>query len=295
MTLELIAPAKLNLTLEVLGKRENGYHEVISLMQAIDLCDRVTLEAAPAFELRLDGGIAGVPSGESNLVYRALNALQAATGAGTGARISITKHIPAGYGMGGGSTDAAAVLRGLTRLSRPQLSAEELAAITASIGSDETFFLHGGTALATGRGEVIERLPDMPSQELTLFLPDETIADKTRRMYAQITPADYSDASLTRQAVEKLRAGEPLTWWDVGNAFDRHLKTLAPKAAGAMRACTQAGVGVVATGAGPAFFSLMALSEMPEALVERLQGEFGVSTRGVRTLTRAESLAVREV
>ena len=81
MTLELIAPAKLNLTLEVLGKREDGYHEVISLMQAIDLCDRITLAEAPAFELRLDGDITGVPSGESNLVYRAVSALQAATGA----------------------------------------------------------------------------------------------------------------------------------------------------------------------------------------------------------------------
>jgi hypothetical protein len=99
---------------------------------------------------------------------------------------------------------------------------------------------------------------------------------------------------LTTQAVEKLRAGEPLTWWDVGNAFDRHLKALAPKAAGAMRACTQAGVGVAATGAGPAFFSLMALSEIPETLLDRLRGEFGVTARGVRTLTRAESLATRE-
>src|SRR4029079_9791434 len=138
-------------------------------------------------------------------------------------------------------------------------------------------------------------LPDLPSQDLTLFLPDETIEDKTKRMYAQITPADYSDAGLTSQTVEKLRAGEPLTWWDVGNAFDRHLKALAPRAAAAMRACTQSGVGVVATGAGPAFFSLMALGEMPASLLERLQREFGVTARGVRTLTRAESLAVREV
>ena len=259
MTLELIAPAKLNLTLEVLGKRDDGYHEVISLMQAIDLCDRVTLEAAPETELRLDGDVAGVPSGESNLVYRAVNALQSVTGSIAAARISVTKRIPAGYGMGGGSTNAAAVLRGLTRLGQTKLSTEDLSAVSALLGSDETFFLHGGTALATGHGELIEPLPDLPPQELTLFLPDETIADKTKRMYAQITPADYSDASLTQQAVEKLRAGEPLTWWDVGNAFDRHLKALAPKAAAAMRACTQAGVGVVATGAGPAFFSLMAL------------------------------------
>jgi 4-diphosphocytidyl-2-C-methyl-D-erythritol kinase len=294
MTLELIAPAKLNLTLEILGKRDDGYHEVISLMQAIDLCDRVTLEAALETELSLDGDMAGVPGDESNLVYRAMDALQA-KGSAVPARIGITKHIPAGYGLGGGSTDAAAVLRGLTHLGQTKLDAEDLAGMTASIGSDETFFLHGGTALATGRGEVIEPLPDLPAQELTLFLPDETIEDKTRRMYGQITPADYSDASLTQRAVEKLRAGEPLTWWDVGNAFDRHLKTLAPKAAAAMRACTQAGVGVVATGAGPAFFSLMALPEMPGALLERLQGEFGVTARGVRTLTRAESLAVREV
>jgi len=295
VALELIAPAKLNLTLEVLGKREDGYHEVVSLMQTIDLGDKVVLESAPTFELRLDGDVAGVPDGESNLVYRAVQALEAATGTELGARITITKRIPAGFGMGGGSTDAATALRGLVKLHNLKLSQSELGAVAASIGSDVTFFLHGGTALATGRGEVIEPLPDMPPQDLTLFTSHEDIADKTRRMYAQITPADFSDASLTQRAVEVMRAGEPLTWWETGNAFDRHLKALAPRSAAAMRACTQAGVGVVATGAGPAFFSLMALPEMPEALLEKLRGEFGVTARAVRTLSRAESLAVREV
>jgi 4-diphosphocytidyl-2-C-methyl-D-erythritol kinase len=296
MTLELIAPAKLNLTLEILGKREDGYHDVISLMQTIDLRDVVTLDAADELTLFADdASAAALPEVEANLAYRAAIALRDAAGrSGLGATIRLQKDIPIG-GLGGGSSDAAAVLRGLNKLWDLKLGDEDLSAIAAPLGSDVTFFRHGGTALATGRGEIIQSLPDLPSQELTLFLPDETIADKTKRMYAQISPADYSDAVLTTQTVEKLRAGEPLTWWDIGNAFDRHLKALVPKAAGAMRACTQAGVGVVATGAGPAFFSLMAPSEIPQTLLERLLGEFGVTARGVRTLTRAESLAVREV
>jgi ribosomal RNA small subunit methyltransferase A/4-diphosphocytidyl-2C-methyl-D-erythritol kinase len=296
MTLELLAPAKLNLTLEILGKHEDGYHEVISLMQAIDLGDIVTLQ--PAGELRLvaeGAGVGSLPDEQANLAYRAAVALRnTASQPDLGATIRLQKDVPSG-GLGGGSSDAAAVLRGLNQLWDLGLSEEELSPIAASIGSDVTFFLHGGTALATGRGEIIEPLPDMPSQELTLFLSDETISDKTKRMYAQITPADYSDAGLTTQAVEKLRTGEPLTWWDVGNVFDRHLKMLAPKGAGAMRLCTQGGVGVIATGAGPAFFSLMSLSEIPRTLLDRLESEFGVTARAVRTLTRAESLVVREV
>lgn len=295
MTLELIAPAKLNLTLEILGKREDGYHEVFSLMQAIDLNDRLILREAAN---EISGGLAWDLEVEveipDDLAARAAKLLSTRCG-GRGVTFELHKGIPVGYGLGGGSTDAGAMLRGLNHLWNLDLPVQDLGSIAASLGSDVTVFLYGGTALATGRGEIIEPLPDLPPQDLTLFLPQETIEDKTKRMYAQITPADYSDAVLTTQAVEKLRAGEPLTWWDVGNAFDRHLKALAPKAASAMRVCTQAGVGVVATGAGPAFFSLMALPEIPLSLLDRLQGEFGVTARGVRTLTRAESLAVREV
>ena len=295
MTLELIAPAKLNLTLEILGKREDGYHDVMSLMQTIDLADVVTLESADELTLVSEGSVDDLPAMDANLAFKAAVALRDTAGQpALGATVRLSKKVPSG-GLGGGSSDAAAVLRGLNQLWGLSFSDEELSPIAASIGSDVTFFLHGGTALATGRGEIIEPMLDLPSQELTLFLSDETVEDKTKRMYAQITPADYSDAVLTTQAVEKLRAGEPLTWWDTGNAFDRHLKALAPKAAAAMRACTQVGVGVVATGAGPAFFSLMALEEIPAALLDRLQGEFGVTARSVRTLTRAESLAVREV
>ena len=296
MTLELIAPAKLNLTLEILGKREDGYHELISLMQTIDLADTVTLVPAEQLTVVAEGELGGaLPPLEANLAYRAAVALRHVAGRPEiGATIRLHKNVPSG-GLGGGSSDAAAVLRGLDHLWGVGCADAELAAVAASVGSDVTFFLHGGTALATGRGEIVEPLRDMPSQDLTLFSPDETSEDKTKRMYAQISPADYSDAVLTKQAVEKLRAGEPMTWWDTGNAFDRHLKTLAPRAAAATRACTQMGVGVVATGAGPAFFSLMALDELPPALLDRLRDEFGVTARGVRTLTRAESLAVREV
>src|SRR6476661_6586431 len=131
MTLELIAPAKLNLTLEILGKREDGYHEVISLMQAIDLGDTVTLETARELTLVAEGSAANdLPNAENNLAYRAAVTLrQAATRPDLGATIHLHKNIPSG-GMGGGSSDAAAVLRGLNLL-WDRLSQEELAAIAA--------------------------------------------------------------------------------------------------------------------------------------------------------------------
>ena len=296
MKLELIAPAKLNLTLEVLGRREDGYHEVVSLMQAVDLADRVVVEASDRLELSVSGpAAAGVPCDERNLAYRAAAALHDAAGRRPlGARVALEKQVPTG-GLGGGSSDAAAVLRGLNQLWGLGMAAEDLSRVAAGLGSDVAFFLQGGTALATGRGEIVEPLADIGPLELTLLTPADVIQDKTKRMYALLSPADYSDGSFSARAVEKLRRRERLDWWDVGNVFDRHLKSLMPRAAAAMRMCTQAGVGVVATGAGPAFFSLMPYEEIQPGLLQRLHEEFGVLARPVRTVTRADSLAVREV
>ncbi len=150
-----IAPAKLNLGLKILRRRPDGYHEIVSVLQTVDLCDRLVFTPAPPGETLVRADRPDVPGGPENLVYRAVELLRRATGAGNGVRVDLVKRIPAGAGLGGGSSNAATTLRALDRLWGSHLGPERLAALAAELGSDVPFFLTGGTAVVTGRGERI--------------------------------------------------------------------------------------------------------------------------------------------
>ena len=159
--LVLQAPAKVNLCLSVLGRRSDGYHEVDMVMQAVDLHDTVTVRLAPE-GITVTCGVAGVPEGEGNIAWRAARAMQERAGGRRGISVSIAKNIPVAAGLGGGSSDAAAVLVACNRLLGLELGREQLAAVGATLGMDVPFFLYGPTARARGRGEVLERLPPPP-------------------------------------------------------------------------------------------------------------------------------------
>ena len=297
MTLELIAPAKLNLTLEVLGRRSDGYHEIASVMQTIDLADRIRLEAAPTLSLEIEGDAANeLPADPAdNLAMRAAIALRdAAASLGLGARIVLEKRVPAGTGLGGGSSDAAAVLRGLSRLWRLDLDMTALERIAAGIGSDVPFFLHGGTAAVGGRGEVVKELPDIAPLDLTLFVSDVRIDAKTANAYAALTPSDFTDSARTQEAIETLRRGEAITSEHLFNIFDRHVGETTPAVGRAMLACRQSKLDVIACGSGPAFFALKSRATLHEYLLEGLTRECGVRAIACRSLARAESLVLRE-
>lgn len=186
--LVLNAAAKVNLVLEVLGKREDGYHELATVMQAVELSDRVTIEDAAGLEL--ESRAPGVPTDGRNLALRAATALRQAAGITRGARIMLDKRIPVAAGLGGGSADAAAVLIGLNRLWRLRWPVAKLEEVATGLGMDVPFFLHGGRALATGRGERIERLP---GSSLGLVLVNPRLAVSTAEMYGRVTPEMYSD------------------------------------------------------------------------------------------------------
>ena len=149
-------PAKVNLTLEVLGKRDDGYHEIASVMQAVSLFDTLTLSLAEDVQL-----IADVPElgTRDNLVYRAAELIKRVKRVDEGVEIRLNKGIPIAAGMGGGSSDAAATLLGLNLLWGLSLDTKELEGLAAQLGSDVPFFLSGGSALAEGRGERITPLP----------------------------------------------------------------------------------------------------------------------------------------
>lgn len=163
------ANAKINLALDVLQKRTDGYHEVRMIMQSVDLADLLRIYPATALTVTTDCD--DLPDGPDNLAYRAAQAFEKATGKVAAVQIEIQKHIPTGAGLAGGSADAAAVLRGLNRLFETHLSLTALQDIGASIGSDVPFCLTGGTAMAEGRGEKITRLKPLPICPLLLANP----------------------------------------------------------------------------------------------------------------------------
>ena len=166
--LTIEAPAKINLTLEVLGKRPDGYHEIRSVIQTINFCD--SLQLAPSKDIQFKSNMSGW-SGEQSLVVKAIELLQASTGYTHGATIKIKKRLPLISGLGGDSSDAAAALRGLNELWGMGLSASRLLELSPRLGSDVAFFLHGGTALVEGRGEVVTRLPPLPRLRDQLRIP----------------------------------------------------------------------------------------------------------------------------
>jgi len=161
------APAKLNLFLEVLGKRADGFHELDTVMVETDLCDRLVFEPHERLVLECPGS--DLPVDDGNLVFRAAKRLAARLGRAPGARIILEKKIPMGAGLGGGSADAAAALAGLNELWGGAVPQEDLTPLAAELGSDVAFFLTGGTCRCTGKGELVRRVPGAPLDAVLVY------------------------------------------------------------------------------------------------------------------------------
>jgi 4-diphosphocytidyl-2-C-methyl-D-erythritol kinase len=173
--LTLDAPAKLNLSLRILGKREDGFHEIDTLMVKLPgLCDQLDFREAEAFAFQCDDP--SVPSDEQNLVVKAVRAYESALGRPCKLQISLRKRIPHGAGLAGGSSDAATTLLGLNRFHDFRLPVDILHDLAASLGSDIPFFLTEGAARCTGRGEKVEAIPPLPSLRILLLKPAFAVA-----------------------------------------------------------------------------------------------------------------------
>jgi len=168
--------AKINLRLDILGKRADGFHELRTIFQAISLHDELRMRASRSGEitLRIEGNqpLSAEPA-EKNLVYRAVEALRRELKIRGGVEIELKKKIPAGRGLGGGSSDAAAALLGYLRLTKKKLPAARLLQIAASLGADVPFFLRGGRALGVNKGDEIYPLPDIPKLHILIVSPKE--------------------------------------------------------------------------------------------------------------------------
>ena len=274
--------AKLNLCLEVLGRRSDGYHEIRTVMQTIDLADDV--EIAPFDSLRVRCGDPDLEGG-NNLAWKAAVEMADSCGRLPLVDISITKRIPVGMGLGGGSSDAAAVVLALNRLWRLEYPTMKLAEIAARLGSDVPFFVYGGAALASGRGHLIDPLPTRSGLGATLVCPAHEVEAKTAAMYGKLTQQCFSDGGITHRVVQGIMMGQfsPDLFY---NAFEdvavREFTQLEEIRASIERTT---GRRPHLTGAGPGLF-LFPSTPQEKDLVARALQPWGAGAYFVRTLGR---------
>ena len=268
-SITLRAHAKINLTLEVLGRRDDGYHEIATVLQTVDLHDTLTLEPAEAISLECD-----IPELQSpdNLALKAAHLLKEQAGSVGGARITLGKGIPVSAGLGGGSSDAAATLVGLDRLWGLGLIVEELTPLAAELGSDVPFFLHGGTALALGRGERVQPLPPSDLKWVVLLCPAIPVARKTESLYARVAESDFTRGDLTRKLGARIRGGGDVPPQFLFNAFDELALDVFPGLRGYWDAFQALGAREVhVSGTGPSLYAPVSQKEHGTAIQLMLQ------------------------
>jgi 4-diphosphocytidyl-2-C-methyl-D-erythritol kinase len=247
------AAAKVNLALEILDRRSDGYHEIATVLQTVDLADRLLLEESDGLELECVAP--GVPTDESNLALRAALALREAAAVKRGIRITLDKRIPVAAGLGGGSTDAAAVLVVLNRLWGLCWSVARLAAVAETLGMDVPFFLRGGVALGTGRGE---RLRPLAATPLALVLATPAVGVNTTDAYGRVTPAMYSDGTRCRAVIAALRTRRPArVAASLYNGLEKAVTPAHPEIERLRAGLLAAGaLGALMSGSGPTVFGV---------------------------------------
>ena len=254
--------AKINLTLEVLGRRPDGYHDLATVFQAIELTAELAIWPNDGVTLACDRADLG---GEGNLAHRAASLLRESSDTTAGARIRLTKGVPVAAGLGGGSADAAGALVGCARLWGLDWPAERLVELAARLGSDCAFFVGAlvrkeSTSLAEGRGERLTPLPPLRPHHVLIVRPRLRQAlppDKTRRLYAALVPADYCNGAATRALVDSLSAGRTLDPNLLVNSFERAAEAVFPEIATARAAILAAGADWVRlAGSGPCLYTL---------------------------------------
>jgi len=194
-SLTLLAPAKLNLFLHIIGRRKDGYHLLQSAFQLIDWCDRVTLSRTSSSRISRINPIPGIDESE-DLVIRAATLLQRQCNVSMGVEITLHKELPVGAGLGGGSSDAASTLIGLNSLWSLHLSSNELMALGLQLGADVPFFIHGSNAFVEGIGEVIQAIT-LPEQSFIVIFPNRGIATKALFEHPELT-RDHAPITIDR-------------------------------------------------------------------------------------------------
>lgn len=277
------AHAKINLSLEILGKRPDGFHELVSVMQTVGLSDRLLL--APAPDLEFDCNLPDLVE-EGNLVWKAALALleKCPDDHQRGANIFLEKNIPVAAGLGGGSSDGATALVALNQLWNLNLSTAELEEVAATLGSDVPFFVRGGTALVEGRGEKLTSLPNLTPLWLVLLYPTIPMPEnKTRELYKMLTRNHYSNGGVTRALVNSLQKGETPPQSLFFNNFEQVVYERFTELDQYRQAMVDAGAEHVrVSGSGPTLFSVVADQTTAAQIADKLNADgytaFAIST-----------------
>jgi 4-diphosphocytidyl-2-C-methyl-D-erythritol kinase len=270
------AYAKINLSLEILGKRPDGFHEIASVMQTVGLYD--TIQITQADDLEFDCNQPELVN-EDNLVWKAaLQLLELGDeGQQRGANIYLNKVVPMAAGLGGGSSDGAATLVALNQFWKLNLPEEKLVELSAELGSDVPFFVRGGTALSEGRGEILTTLPALPQAWLVLLYPPLPMpASKTKELYRMLSRDDFTNGGVTRALVNTIRRGEPLPQSLIFNGFERAVYERFPQLDYFRQAMVEAGADHVrVSGSGPTLYTILSDEAEAQAITQRLtEGNF---------------------
>lgn len=280
------APAKINLTLDALYKRTDGYHELEMVMTTIDLFDRIDLMDKETGSISLDSSSGMVPQDERNLAYRAAQLLKTKLGVKRGVHIQIQKQIPVAAGLAGGSSDAAATLRGLNRLWNLQLSDEELAQIGAEIGSDVPFCVYSHTAVARGRGEILTPLSPPPPCWVVLGKPAHGVS--TADVFQRLRVDRIEHHPNTEAMVEAINKQDySAIIRHLGNVLEPVTMEMHPEVRKIKEKMIQFGAdGVLMSGSGPTVFALVQNESRAKRIVNGLYGfcqqVFAVRMLGVK-------------
>ena len=279
--------AKINWSLRILGKRGDGFHELFTMFQTVSLHD--TLHFVESATLKLTCDDANIPTDSRNLIIKAATALREVADVQKGAQIHLEKRIPSPGGLGGGSSNAAVALIGLNRLWNAGVGEEELYGIAAALGSDVPFFLHGGTAIGTGRGEVIEPTPDVNERFLLIVTPDAGVSTKQAYERLNVPTLTNSDAnSIVR--VWCFEAESPdLCHSILINDLEPCVFDAFPEIAKVKRALLDLNViNAAMSGSGASVFAIFEKQETRQAAIKALDHESTWRKFAVATISRYE-------
>ncbi len=278
------APAKINLMLDVLHKRADGFHEVEMIMTMVDLADRLELSEMPRDSIIISSQAGYIPLDEKNLAFQAARLIKDRYDVKSGVHIHLDKRIPVAAGLAGGSSDAAATLRGLNRLWRLGIPEKELLELGAELGSDVPFCITGGTALATGRGEKLTPITNPPQCWVVLAKPPINVS--TAEVYGKLRSGNIAVHPSSRAMIEAIEEGN---FQDVcgrlGNVLEEVTLKLHPEVQQLKEAMIKLGAdGVLMSGSGPTVFGLVSKQSKVARIYNGLRG-FCKEVYAVRMLT----------
>jgi 4-diphosphocytidyl-2C-methyl-D-erythritol kinase len=276
------APAKINLLLDVVGKREDGFHEMELVMTSIDLSDRLTISPREDEQITISSNSAFMPLDERNIVHKTAKLFKDTYTIQQGIHIDIHKKIPIAAGLGGGSSDAAAVLRGLNRLWKLDITTEELAGLGSQIGSDVPFCVYGRTAYASGRGDEVELIQEIPQCWVVLVKPPKGISSWTVFENLDVDQLVHLDSEKMLSAIKECDYEGVIS--SAGNALEEISALQQPLITRVKEKMLEFGADTaVMSGTGPTIYALTQKHSKAKRIVNGLKG-FCQEVYLVRTL-----------